>query len=148
MIKLTQEEAREKKHNPWYCMECRKLVYISYGYYYDVKTGEDFEVPHCPVCNICNVAEKPQRETPEEFKDRTGRPWADGSAVYMKVGKNDWRMVSYREAKFTAECCEGEISCLIYCANSDAGIPENTRRRKRRKRNGENIQHSIFNGGG
>jgi hypothetical protein len=67
----------------------------------------------------------PDRETPEEYKNRTGRPWADGSAVYMKVGKNDWRTTTYRDAKFTAECFEGETSCLIYCANSDAGIPEN-----------------------
>jgi hypothetical protein len=28
MIKLTQAEAKEKRHNPWYCKKCRKLVYI------------------------------------------------------------------------------------------------------------------------
>jgi hypothetical protein len=123
MIKLTHAEAREKRHNPWYCKECHKLIYISYGIFFDTETGKDYDIPHCPICQSLDVVEKPERETPEEFENRTGRPWSDGPAVYMRIGKNDWRMVSYREAKFTAECCEGDIPCRIYCANSDAGIP-------------------------
>jgi hypothetical protein len=125
MTKLTQKEAMEKKHNPWYCKACRKLVYISYGYYFDRDDLKDYEVPYCPVCTSVDVVEKPERETPEEFENRTGRPWADGSSVYMKIGKNDWWIKTYREAKFDAECCHGDVSYIIYCANSDSGIPEN-----------------------
>jgi hypothetical protein len=75
------------------------------------------------ICKSLEIAEKPERETPEEFENRAGRPWSDDSAVYMRVGKNGWRTASYREAKFAAECCEGRVPCRIYCANSDAGIP-------------------------
>jgi hypothetical protein len=46
MIKLSQSEAREKRHNPWYCKVCRKLVYISYSYYMDMKDFADYEVPY------------------------------------------------------------------------------------------------------
>jgi hypothetical protein len=124
MIKLTPEEAREKRHNPWYCKVCRKLVYISYGYYLDMKDFTDYEVPFCPICRSLDIVEKPERETPEEFENRTGRPWADDSAVYMKIGMNDWRMKSYREAKKDAIYCKMDgIPYIILCANSDSGIP-------------------------
>jgi hypothetical protein len=125
MIALSDSEAKEKRHNPWYCKVCRKLVYISYGITFKEDDPAAYNVPFCPVCDSLDVVEKPERETPEEFENRTGRPWADDSAVYMKVGDNDWRIVSYREAKLTAMCCEGDVPCRIYCANSDAGIPKN-----------------------
>jgi hypothetical protein len=100
------------------------LVYISYGYYLDVKDFTDYEVPSCPICGSLDVVEKPERETLEEFENRTGRPWADDSAVYMQVEKNEWRLMSCREAKFGAECCRMDnVPYKIFCANSDAGIP-------------------------
>jgi hypothetical protein len=129
MNKLTLEEAREKRHNPWYCKECGKLVHISFGYLLDTKDEDDdglvdLEVPYCPTCGTYNVVEKPQRETPEEYGSRTGRPWRDGSAVYMRVNKNDYRIMSFREAKFAAECYRTDnVPHQIYCANSDSGIP-------------------------
>jgi phage FluMu protein Com len=129
MNKLTPEEAREKRHNPWYCKECGKLVYIAYVIYFDIKNDDDTEyhIPLCPICKTLNVVEKRERETPEEFENRTGRPWADDSAVYMKVGKNEWRIMTYREAKNTAECCRMDnVPYQIYCSDSDTGIPENT----------------------
>jgi hypothetical protein len=125
MMKLTDKEAREKRHNPWYCKVCRKLVYISYGITGIEKDPAVYNVPFCPVCGSLDVVEKLDRETPKEFEDRTGRPWADDSAVYIKVGKNTWRMVCYSEAQFISMCCEDGVSCKIYCANSDAGIPKN-----------------------
>jgi hypothetical protein len=123
MTKLTREEAREKKHNPWYCKDCGKFIYIAYGIYYDLKTDTDYSIPYCPICQSDNVFEKKERETPEEFENRTGKPWGDDSAVYMRIGKNDWRIKSYREAKFDAECCQMDTPYKIYCSNSDAGIP-------------------------
>jgi hypothetical protein len=124
MIKLTQAEAKKKRYNPWYCKECRKLVYISYGYLYDLETDNDLEIPYCPICHSYNVVEKPQYETPEEFNDRTGRPWKDDSAVYMWVDGDEWRMRTYRDAKFEAGCCRTDnVPYKIYCANSDTGIP-------------------------
>jgi hypothetical protein len=123
MIALTDSEAREKRHNPWYCKECRKLAHIDYGITFQENVV--YNVPYCPVCGSLLVVEKPERETPEEFESRTGRPWSDDSAVYIKVGENDWRMVSYSEAKFAAECCEKDkVPYRIYCANSDAGRPK------------------------
>jgi hypothetical protein len=124
MTKLSDSEAREKRHNPWYCKACRKLVYISYGITYDEKDGRDYEVPVCPICGSLDVVEKPERETPEEFKSRTGRPWDDGSAVYMKMGKNDWQIKTYMEAKKDAAYCKMDaVPYIILCANSDSGIP-------------------------
>jgi hypothetical protein len=124
MVKLTMAEAREKKHNPWYCKVCRKLVYISYGLCYDEKDHKDYEVPFCPICGSLDIVEKPERETPEEFANRTGRPWGDDSVVYMKIKNNEWRIKSYRDAKFDVECCQMDNTPYkIYCANSDAGIP-------------------------
>jgi hypothetical protein len=67
---------------------------------------------------------KLQQETPEEYKDRTGQPWADYSAVYMRIGRNDGRMKAYWESKFDAGCCRMDnVPYENYCANSDAGIP-------------------------
>jgi hypothetical protein len=118
------EEAREKRHNPWYCKECRKLIYIFYGIFFDPKTGKDYDIPQCPICKSLNVTEKPQQETPEEFENRMEKPWKDDSAVYMQVGKNEWRIMTYREAKFVVECCRADnVPYKIYCANSDTGIP-------------------------
>jgi hypothetical protein len=121
MIKLTMKEAKAKQHNAWYCKSCRKYIHIAYAYLWD---GEDYEIPYCPICDSYDVVEKPERETPEEFKGRTGREWADGSGVYIKIGKNDFRLKTYREAKFDAACCDMDgVPYVILCANSDAGIP-------------------------
>ena len=69
-------------------------------------------------------AEKPERETPTQFKRRTGKPWGNNNGVYMRIGKNEWRLKTYREAKFYAKCCKMDnVPYIIYCANSDAGIP-------------------------
>jgi hypothetical protein len=124
--KLTLEEAREKQHNPWYCKRCGKLIHISYGIYFDLEIDTDIEyqIPLCPICKSLNVVEKKERETPEEFENRTGKPWIDDSPVYMRVSKNEWQMMSYREAKITAKCCRMDnVRYIIYCANSDSGIP-------------------------
>jgi hypothetical protein len=125
MIKLTRAEAKEKRHNPWYCKECRREIHVSYGCYYDERAGKDFEIPFCPVCGTYNIVEKPRRETPEKYRSRTGRRWGDDSAVYMRTGKNGWRILSYREAKSHIRFCKTQsVPCKIYCANSDAGIPK------------------------
>jgi hypothetical protein len=89
MIKLAMKEAKEKQPNAWYCKPCRKYIHIAYTY---LLNGEDCEIPYCPICGSYDVMEKPERETPEEFKGRTGREWDGGSGVYMKIGKNDWRL--------------------------------------------------------
>jgi hypothetical protein len=124
MIRLTIEEAKVKQHNAWYCKSCRKYIYIAYAYFWD---QEDYEIPYCPICDSYDVLEKPERETPEEFKGRTGREWADGSGVYMKIGKNDFRLKTYREVKFDTACCDMDgVPYVILCANSDAGIPGST----------------------
>jgi hypothetical protein len=124
MVKLTPEEAREKKHNPWYCKVCRKLVYIAYGFYYDLKADKEYEIPYCPVCDSSEVVEKLERETPEEFENRTGRPWGDDSAVYMKINKSDWQIRPYWQAKRYVRFCDAhDLPCIILCANSDSGIP-------------------------
>jgi hypothetical protein len=125
MNKLTLEEAREKRHNPWYCKKCQRLVYIAYGIYFDIENDDDTEyhIPYCPICHSQNVFEKKERETPEEFENRTGRLWADDSAVYMKIGMNDWRIKSYREAKRDGGYCGMDgVPYIIFCANSDSGI--------------------------
>ena len=129
-ICLTNAEAREKRHNPWYCRKCGKLVYISYSYFWDKEDGGDYEVPSCPICGSLAVAEKPERETPEGFEARTGRPWNDDSGVYMQAGKEGkWALMTYSEAKcFAARLDDddgffGSIPYQIYCANSDAGTP-------------------------
>jgi hypothetical protein len=71
------------------------------------------------------MKEKPERETPEEFEDRTGRPWNDDSAVYMKIGNNEWRIKSCRKAKRDAGYCNIDgVPYVILCSNSDAGIPK------------------------
>jgi hypothetical protein len=119
MIKLTIKEAKAKKHNAWYCKSCRKYIYIAYAYLWD---GEDYEIPYCPICDSYDVLEKPERETPEEFKSRTGWKWDDCSGVYIKIGKNDWQLKTYREAIFDVACCD-DVPYMILCANSDAGIP-------------------------
>jgi hypothetical protein len=124
MIKLTLEEAKEKRHNPWHCKACGKLVYIAYGIFFE---GEkEYSIPHCPICGALDVVEKKERETPEEFEARTGRPWDDHSAVYIKIGRNDWIIKTYREAKQTARYCRrGDVPYQLYLANSDAGMPDN-----------------------
>jgi uncharacterized protein YbaR (Trm112 family) len=122
MIKLTMEEAREKQHNPWYCKDCGKLIYIAYG----ISLADDGvrSLPYCPICRRLNVIEKKERETPEEFEARTGKPWSDYSAVYMRIGENDWKIKSYREAKKDAIYCKTDgVAYIILCANSDSGIP-------------------------
>jgi hypothetical protein len=125
MIALFDTEARERLHNPWHCNVCRKLVNISYGIYIDKNSGTERCISFCRSCNHVNVVENHKWEIPEDFKDRTGRPWADSFPVYMKVNKNDWRVLAYREAKFIAECCKRDgVFYRIYCANSDAGIPK------------------------
>jgi len=64
-------------------------------------------------------------ETPEQFETRTGAAWKNDSAVYMQIGKNRFRVKPYYEAKLDAECCEiDKHPYIIYCANSDDGIPE------------------------
>ena len=65
------------------------------------------------------------RETPEQFNARKGHKWGDESGVYMRIGKNEWRLKTYREAKKDAKCCKmDKVPYKIYCANTDAGIPE------------------------
>jgi hypothetical protein len=122
MIKLTLEEAREKRHNPWHCKACGKLVYIAYGIFFE---GEkEYSIPYCPICQSLDVMDKKEQETPEEFENRIGRCWNDDSAVYMKTGNNDWRIKSYREAKKDATYCKMEgVPYIILCANSDSGVP-------------------------
>ena len=66
------------------------------------------------------------RETPEQFHARTGKTWAERSAVYMQIENNEFRIKSFREAKSDAECCEmDKVSYVIYCANTDDGMPNN-----------------------
>jgi hypothetical protein len=106
------------------CKVCRKLVYISYGISGIEEDPAVYEVPFCPVCGSVDVVKKPERETPEGYENRTGNPWGDASAVYMRVKNNDWQIMSFREAKFIAKCCRMDnILYTIYCANSDAGMP-------------------------
>jgi hypothetical protein len=128
MNKLTHEEAVEKRHNPWHCKKCGKLVHISYGIYFEMEDDDckEYSIPLCSICQSLDVFEKKERETPEEFENRTGNPWMDDSAVYMKLGMSEWRVMQYYEAKaIVANHRHYNISHQIYCANSDAGIPAN-----------------------
>jgi hypothetical protein len=94
-------------------------------FYIDSKKNIDRDISLCPICLHAMVVENYDWEIPEDFWYRTGRPWADDNPVYMRVNKNDWRVLSYREAKFIAECCKRDnIFYRIYCANSDAGMPK------------------------
>jgi hypothetical protein len=68
------------------------------------------------------------RETPEQWKQRTGEPWPDNGAVYAltELGKIDmgWMAMSYQLAKkrFHYEDFDYGCVCAIICA-IEAGPP-------------------------
>jgi hypothetical protein len=63
MIILSYSETKEKRHNPWYCKECRKLVYIFlYGIAAKKNGPAIYNIPFCPVCGSLDVVEKPKEK--------------------------------------------------------------------------------------
>jgi len=92
-----------------------------------IKRQEEYHLHRITTEQDIYGPDESQRETPEQFKARTGKPWGDGNAVYMQTGKNDYfEIKSYREAKLLMEDCKNNkppIAYIVYCANSDAGIP-------------------------
>ena len=92
-----------------------------------IKLQEEYYLHHRITEKDLYGPKESRRETPEQFQARTGKPWKDGNAVYMQTGKNDYfEIKSYREAKLLMEACKNNkppLSYIVYCANSDAGIP-------------------------
>jgi hypothetical protein len=96
----------------------------------------DHEKP-CPVCgdytkfiDVPKIESAPRLYTPEQWEQRTGKPWPDGWAVYAltELGKIDmgWMAMPYQLAKKRFHYEDFDYGCVstIVCA-TEAGPPPN-----------------------
>jgi hypothetical protein len=102
------------------CNWCESVFYEDY-----IRVDEDEE--QCPVCgekgylmDIPEREEKPRWETPEQWEKRTGEPWPDSWAVYVRQadGSSPWIVKQYLDVKIT----KWLVPITIICA-TEAGTP-------------------------
>ncbi|GHV91624.1 hypothetical protein AGMMS50268_21270 [Spirochaetia bacterium] len=94
----------------WYC------AHILCKYFKDCNEPRFLE----PNCRCLNARRK--HETPEQFKERTGREYPDGGAVYHRgLNTGDWNIASYQSAK---KLIGKAKDFVIIVSNTDFGPPK------------------------
>jgi hypothetical protein len=100
-----------------------KLIHPNGGFQEDVVN----EVKRNITWAIAELKAPPRWETPEQYRERTGRDWLDHNAVYVRQadGSSPWIVKQHLEAKVT----KWLVPITVICA-TEAGCPPDSWRPK------------------
>jgi hypothetical protein len=100
------------------------------------KNAESRDTANRLIQEAITLLEAPRRETPEQYRERTGKEWRDYWPVWYISDEEDpeWRGRSYREAKEMAKVNDTWIICANFddYPPPDDWLPDETEKQKKR----------------
>jgi hypothetical protein len=106
----------------YYCKNCESVIIL--GNRNHVKDT----VFACCVCKDGKLEPYPDYETPEQYKERTGKPYPDSGLVWIYFNPlYEWCDMTYRKAGLNKNGVHGEMYTMIVIADPPVPPPNNWR---------------------